>query len=325
MPSLLAQTRPILYNHGMNDFLVTTAADIRTQASDIRTVALAGRLQPDTSVEPLLQVIQTVLGLGKAVIIEEKTAQHFNLNQFPSVNLHDIGSCADVMIAVGGDGTMLGVARRVAPYNIPLIGVNQGHLGFITDISLVDAPTVLREILMDQAYDSELRDLLYAEIIRNGEVVYHGTALNDVVVGRTGIGGMMELNVDVNEQFMYAQRADSLIIATPTGSTAYSLAANGPILHPQLAGITLAPVAPQSLSNRPIVLPNDSIIDLEIVSTHNAVVHFDVHAYAEARRGDIVRIKQAPYKAIFWHPKSYNYFATLRQKLNWQLNPVRPI
>ncbi|TDR30593.1 NAD(+)/NADH kinase [Hydromonas duriensis] len=309
----------------MNDFLTTTTADLRAHPYDIRTVALAGRLQADTSVEPLLQVIQTVLGLGKAVIIEEKTAQHFKLSQFPSVNLRDIGSCADVIIAVGGDGTMLGVARRVAPYQIPLIGVNQGHLGFITDISLADAPSVLREILLERSYDVEMRDLLYAEIIRNGEVVYHGTALNDVVVGRTGIGGMLELNVDVSGQFMYAQRADSLIIATPTGSTAYSLAANGPILHPQLAGITLAPVAPQSLSNRPIVLPNDSVIDIEIVSSHAAVVHFDVHAYAEACRGDVVRISPAPYKSIFWHPKSYNYYATLRQKLNWQLNPARPI
>lgn len=309
----------------MNDFLMTTNADLRAHPSDIRTVALTGRVQPDTSVEPLLQVVQTVLGLGKAVIIEEKTAQHFKLTRFPSVNLHDIGNCADVMIAVGGDGTMLGVARRVAPYHIPLIGINQGHLGFITDISLMDAPSALREILHEQQYDAEGRDLLHAQIIRNGEVVYEGTALNDVVVGRTGMSGMLELNVSVDDQFMYAQRADSLIIATPTGSTAYSLAANGPILHPKLAGITLAPVAPQSLSNRPIVLPNDSVVDIEIVSAKDAVVHFDVHSFAAARQGDVVRIVQAPYKSIFWHPKSYNYFATLRQKLNWQLNPARPV
>lgn len=292
--------------------------------TNIRTVALTGRIMPDTYAEPLLQVIQTVLGLGKAVIIEEKTAQHFNLTQFSSVALRDIGNCADVMIAVGGDGTMLGVARRVAPYHIPLIGINQGHLGFITDISISDSPSALREILHERHYDSEKRDLLYAEILRNGEIIHSGTALNDVVVSRSDMAGMLELNVLVNEQFMYSQRADSLIIATPTGSTAYSLAANGPILHPQLAGITLAPVAPQSLSNRPIVLPSNSVIDIEIVSSKNAMVHFDVHSYADAQSGDIIRIKQAPYKSIFWHPKSYNYFATLRQKLNWQLNPARP-
>ena len=268
----------------MNDFLTTSIADMRAHPSDIRTVALAGRLMPDTSVEPLLQVIQTVLGLGKAVIIEEKTAQHFNLTQYASVELRDIGMAADVMIAVGGDGTMLGVARRGAPEQNPL----------------------------------------HAEIIRNGEVIHSGTALNDVVVGRSGLEGMLELNVNVDGQFMYSQRADSLIIATPTGSTAYSLAANGPILHPQLAGITLAPVAPQSLSNRPIVLPNSCVIDIEIVSAKSAVVHFDVHSFAQAQSGDIVRIVQAPYQSIFWHPKSYNYFATLRQKLNWQLNPARP-
>ncbi|MGL4766857.1 MAG: NAD(+)/NADH kinase [Formosimonas sp.] len=308
----------------MNDFLTTSTADMRAHPTDIRTVALTGRVMADTSVEPLLQVIQTVLGLGKAVIIEEKTAQHFNLTQFASVALRDIGNCADVMIAVGGDGTMLGVARRVAPYQIPLIGINQGHLGFITDIALADAPSALREILHEQQYDAEERDLLHAEILHNGEVIHSGTALNDVVVGRSGMDGMLELNVHVNGQFMYSQRADSLIIATPTGSTAYSLAANGPILHPKLAGITLAPVAPQSLSNRPIVLPNDSLLEIEVVSAKNAVVHFDVHSDSQAQRGDIIRIQQAPYKSIFWHPKSYNYFATLRQKLNWQLNPARP-
>jgi NAD+ kinase len=308
----------------MNDFLTTSIADMRAHPSDIRTVALAGRLMPDTSVEPLLQVIQTVLGLGKAVIIEEKTAQHFNLTQYASVELRDIGMAADVMIAVGGDGTMLGVARRVAPYQIPLVGINQGHLGFITDIALQDAPSALREILHERQFDAEFRDLLHGEIIRNGEVIHSGTALNDVVVGRSGLEGMLELNVNVDGQFMYSQRADSLIIATPTGSTAYSLAANGPILHPQLAGITLAPVAPQSLSNRPIVLPNSCVIDIEIVSAKSAVVHFDVHSFAQAQSGDIVRIVQAPYQSIFWHPKSYNYFATLRQKLNWQLNPARP-
>ena len=308
----------------MNDFLTSSLKDQRSAAIDIRTVALAGRLAPDTSVEPMIQIIQTVLGLGKAVLIEEKTAEHFGLTQFASVALHDIGNCAVVMISVGGDGTMLGVARRVAPYHIPLIGVNQGHLGFITDIALDNAPSALREILYERSYDVEERDLLHAQIIRNGEVVHEGTALNDVVVGRSGLDGMLELNVSVNQQFMYAQRADALIIATPTGSTAYSLAAHGPILHPQLAGITLVPVAPQSLSNRPIVLPSDSVLEIEVTAHQTAVAHFDVHSFAEVRRGDIVRIAQAPYRSIFWHPKSYNYFATLRQKLNWNLNPARP-
>lgn len=308
----------------MTDFLSSTIKASRSTPIDIRTVALAGRLQPDTRVDVLLQVIQTVLGLGKAVVIEEKTAQYFGLTQYANVALRDIGSCADVMIAVGGDGTMLGIARRVAPYRIPLIGVNQGHLGFITDIALDQAPSALREILHEQKYDVEERDLLFAQVVRKGEVVYEGTALNDVVVGRGSLDGMIELNVSVDGQFMSTQRADALIIATPTGSTAYALAANGPILHPQLAGVTLVPVAPQSLSNRPIVLPSSSAIDIEITSNRSAVVHFDVHSYAEVQCGDHVRIGLAPYKGIFWHPKSYNYFSTLRQKLNWNMNPARP-
>ena len=155
-----------------------------------------------------------------------------------------------------------GVAREVAPYGLPLIGVNQAfglHYRYCTGWM---RRMLLREILVDKRFEVEARDMLQVKVVRENEVLFTGTALNDVVVARRSVEGMLELNVNVNEKFMYRQRADSLIIATPTGSTAYSLAANGLILHPQLAGITLAPVAPQSLSNRPIVLPNSCRIQL---------------------------------------------------------------
>ncbi|MCE1161259.1 MAG: NAD(+)/NADH kinase [Burkholderiales bacterium] len=293
--------------------------------ADVRTVAIVGRTQSDSSLDALKRVIHAVVDLGKAVIIEEQTHAHFQLRDYPSASIKDIGQAADVMISVGGDGTMLGNARQVAPYGLPIIGVNQGHLGFITDIALADVETALREVLANKQYTVEKRDLFIAQVVREDEVVFEGLALNDVVVARRSVEGMLDLNVRVNEQFMYRQRADSLIIATTTGSTAYSLAAGGPILHPQLAGITLVPVAPQSLSNRPIVLPNTCTIEIDIAGKREAAVHCDSQVFSYARQGDRLRIGLAPFSSIFWHPLSYNYFATLRQKLNWQLNPSRPL
>lgn len=292
--------------------------------ADVRTVAIVGRTQSDSSLDALKRVIHAVVDLGKAVIIEEQTHAHFQLRDYSSASIKDIGQAADVMISVGGDGTMLGNARQVAPYGLPIIGVNQGHLGFITDIALADVETALREVLANKQYTVEKRDLFIAQVVREDEVVFEGLALNDVVVARRSVEGMLDLNVRVNEQFMYRQRADSLIIATTTGSTAYSLAAGGPILHPQLAGITLVPVAPQSLSNRPIVLPNTCTIEIDIAGKREAAVHCDSQVFSYARQGDRLRIGLAPFSSIFWHPLSYNYFATLRQKLNWQLNPSRP-
>ena len=293
--------------------------------ADVRTVAIVGRTQSGSSLDALKRVIDAVIELGKAVIIEEQTHVHFQLLHYPRASIKDIGQAADVMISVGGDGTMLGNARQVAPYGLPIIGVNQGHLGFITDIALADVESALREMLLEKKYTVERRDLFIAQVVREGEVVFEGLALNDVVVARRSVEGMLDLNVRVNEQFMYRQRADSLIIATTTGSTAYSLAAGGPILHPQLAGITLVPVAPQSLSNRPIVLPNTCTIEIDIAGKREAAVHCDSQVFSYARQGDQLRIALAPSPSIFWHPLSYNYFATLRQKLNWQLNPSRPL
>ena len=293
--------------------------------ADVRTVAIVGRTQSGSSLDALKRVIDAVIELGKAVIIEEQTHAHFQLLHYPRASIKDIGQAADVMISVGGDGTMLGNARQVAPYGLPIIGVNQGHLGFITDIALADLESALREMLLEKKYTVERRDLFIAQVVREGEVVFEGLALNDVVVARRSVEAMLDLNVQIAGEFMYRQRADSLIIATTTGSTAYSLAAGGPILHPQLAGITLVPVAPQSLSNRPIVLPNTCTIEIDIAGKREAAVHCDSQVFSYARQGDQLRIALAPFSSIFWHPLSYNYFATLRQKLNWQLNPSRPL
>lgn len=292
-------------------------------AANVRTVAIVGRIQPNTAPEAVHRVVAAVEELGLAVLVEETTRTHFSLHNYKSAGMKDIGQAADVVISVGGDGTMLGNARQAAPYGVPILGINQGHLGFITDVPLNDVTNALHEVLIEKKFTPETRDLLQAQVVRSGETVFDGLALNDVVVARRSVDGMLDLNVLVNDEFMYRQRADSLIIATTTGSTAYALAAGGPILHPQLAGITLVPVAPQSLSNRPIVLPNDCSITIELVSHRAAAIHCDAQVFSYAQASDQIRIGLAPYQAIFWHPHSYSFFATLRQKLNWQLNPKR--
>jgi NAD+ kinase len=158
--------------------------------ADVRTVAIVGRTQSDSSLDALKRVIHAVVDLGKAVIIEEQTHAHFQLRDYPSASIKDIGQAADVMISVGGDGTMLGNARQVAPYGLPIIGVNQGHLGFITDIALADVETALREVLANKQYTVEKRDLFIAQVVREDEVVFEGLALNDVVVARRSVEGM---------------------------------------------------------------------------------------------------------------------------------------
>jgi NAD+ kinase len=212
--------------------------------------------------------------------------------------------------------------RELAPFRIPLIGVNHGRLGFMTDIA-VEQVEVLSAMLAGR-YETDRRVLLDAEVLRDGDIVYRARALNDVVVSRGVAGGMVEFTVRVDGVTMYNQRADGLIVATPTGSTAYALSANGPILHPSLAGLVLVPVAPQTLSNRPIALPDTCVIEIEITDVRDASAHFDMQSFSLLRPGDIVRAQRSGDFVTLLHPVGYNYFATLRQKLHWNVMPSEP-
>src|SRR5690606_19679695 len=235
-----------------------------------------------------------------------------------------IGQQADLAVVMGGDGTMLGAARQLACSNIALIGINHGRLGFITDIPLQSANDALHSVIQGN-YDSEERVLLEGRVVRGGETLYSGLALNDVVLNRAGRGGMIELQVEFDGTFMYNQRADGLIVATPTGSTAYSLSANGPVVHPRLNAILLVPVAPQTLSNRPIVLPDTGTISLTITALgrveSGASVHFDMQTWSECQPGDRIDVRRAQHAVRFIHPTGYSFFSTLRRKLYWNHMP----
>jgi NAD+ kinase len=290
-------------------------------ASIFKTVALIGRYQTEGVEGTLLEIASFLEQRGLKVLWEAETAASIGRLDFSSATTEIIGSEADLAIAVGGDGTMLGIARELAKFEVPLIGINHGRLGFITDISLAQWREALGPIL-EGHYEIDERQLLLARILRAGQTVWQSLALNDVVVSRSSRAGMIELQVHVNGMYMYNQRADGLIIATPTGSTAYALSANGPILHPSLGGIVLVPVAPHSLSNRPICLSHDAEINIRVVDGKEPRVAADMQSFSDLQTNDDIVVSRAPFKARFLHPTGYSHFATLRSKLNWQEMPV---
>jgi len=211
---------------------------------------------------------------------------------------------------------MLGIGRQLARHKVPLIGVNHGRLGFMTDIPFDSYAATLTPMLQG-SYEEDLRELMHARVMRKGQCVFDALAMNDVVVHRGSTTGMVELRVEVNGHFVANQRADGLIIATPTGSTAYSLSAGGPILHPSIAGWLLAPIAPHTLSNRPVVFSSDSEIAIEIASEREASANFDMQALASLQHGDRIIVKRSEHQVKFLHPKGWTFFDTLRQKLHW--------
>jgi NAD+ kinase len=281
-----------------------------------KTIALVGKPQFAGTGAVLHEVARFLSAAGHRVVIEQQSAGGDDLQQYPAWSPHQIGTEADLVVVLGGDGTMLGIARQLAPYEVPLVGINMGRLGFMTDIPYRDTQEALSEILAGD-FETEERSLLSGRVMRDGQTVLEAIALNDVVVARGAVAGMVELTVEVDGRFMYTQRSDGLIMATPTGSTAYALSSSGPILHPHVPGILLVPIAPHSLSNRPIVLPDSSQIEVVVTAGREVSVNFDMQSYTALQHGDRIAVARASLSARFLHPRGYSYFATLRQKLHW--------
>lgn len=289
------------------------------------TIAIVGKYQAEGIAESLVEIANVVIAAGHRVVIDEDTANICALRDYPVLTTEKLGRQADAAIVVGGDGTMLGIARRLAPYNVPLVGINQGRLGFMTDISRDVMVGALNDMLAGR-YEVDERTLLSGRVYRTaagaGDTeIFAALALNDIVVSRGAVSGMVELTVDVDGQFMYSQRSDGLIVATPTGSTAYALSANGPIMHPGLRGFLMVPIAPHTLSNRPIALPEACRIDITVTGGREVSANFDMQSFTALQRGDRVSIERAPMTIRFLHPIGYSYFATLRQKLHWNEPP----
>ena len=291
--------------------------------SQFRHVALFGRTHAsvtgaalESSRKVLEDVAHFLARQGCEVVFDQNTAQLTGLNGYATLDLAQIGQQCDLGIAIGGDGTMLGVGRQMACHNLPLIGINQGRLGFITDIPLKDYQSVLAPMLQGK-YQTESRSLMHARVQRDGHCVFDALAMNDVVVYRGGTSGMMEMRVEVDGHFVANQRADGLIIATPTGSTAYSLSVGGSLMHPGIGGWIMAPIAPHTLSNRPIVLPDTCEVGIEIVSGRYASANFDMQSLTSLMIGDRITVRRSQHQVRFLHPEGWNYFDTLRKKMHW--------
>lgn len=284
------------------------------------TVALVGRYPSTLIAESLIEVAAFLESTGRRVLLETETARHLSLESMEVMGITEFAIHADVVIVLGGDGTMLGVARQLAAFDVPMIGINQGRLGFMTDIPTERMIAVLTDML-DGKIISEHRSLLEGTVLRAGQSLCNALAVNDIVVARGAGSGMAELRVEVDGHFMYNQRSDGLIIGTPTGSTAYALSAGGPLLHPSLGGIVLVPIAPHALSNRPIVVPDSSEIVVEVINGRDCSVNFDMQSFAGLQHRDRLVIKRSVHAITFLHPQGWSYYDTLREKLHWNEYP----
>ena len=288
-------------------------------SSKFRTVALIGKFpnaQGGTPADVLRDIAQTLESQNCQVMLDEMTAQVSALSDWPVRSLEHIGQHADLAVVVGGDGTMLATARQLARFDIPLIGINQGRLGFITDVPLAEQAQVLPAMLRGE-YTEERRTMLAVRVEREGQLIFQTTAMNEVVVNRGSRAGLLELRAEIDGHFVANYRGDGLIVATPTGSTAYSLSAGGPLMHPNLGGFCLVPIAPNNLSNRPLALANTASIVLEMIAGREASANFDMQSLANLQHGDRVRLERAEQSPRLLHPQGWSYYDTLREKLHW--------
>ena len=223
---------------------------------------------------------------------------------------------AELAVVVGGDGSLLAAARNLVGRQVPVVGINQGRVGFMTDIAHDDMRAGIGAIL-DGNYTIEERALLDAEIFRNGKSVLRTIALNEAVVGKGAQGRLIEFSLSIDGEFVYKLRGDGVIVATPTGSTAYALSAQGPILHPAVPALALVPLNPHTLSARPVSVSDRSVVEIALVRALDARAHFDGIALTDMAEGDRLVLKRSADAVRFVHPPGYRYFATLREKLRW--------
>src|SRR5450759_1892768 len=257
------------------------------------TVGLIGKYKSPEIAEPLLKLADFLVKRGVKVLIDRLTASHIGENKYPVLVLEEIGRQADLAIVLGGDGTMLNIARTFAPCAVALVGVNQGRLGFLTDIS-IDTMFETIGTILDGKYVTEEHMLLEAEVFSGEQRVFKVLAFNDVVISKGIQGSLIELEVRIDGQFLYTVRADGLIVASQTGSTAYALS-----------------------SGRPIVISSDSVVEIIINSAADARVHFDSHSRFDLHEKDHVVVRRYGHTIRLLHPVGHNYYNMLREKLHW--------
>ncbi|KAF0204875.1 MAG: hypothetical protein FD173_1457 [Gallionellaceae bacterium] len=281
-----------------------------------KTVALIGKYKTPAIAEPLLRLAAFLAGKGAAVVVDSLTAEHLGQHPYRVLSLAEMRGAVDLAVVMGGDGTMLNIARTLAPFGILLVGVNQGRLGFLTDLSLDSMKRSLTAMLQGE-FVTEKRMLLSVRVMRKDAEVCNAVAFNEMVVHRSNIDSMIECEVRIDGDYLYTQRADGLIVATPTGSTAYALSAGGPIVHPALDVIALVPVCPHTLSNRPIVVSGASEIEILMHRVGEVHVRFDSHTNFDLQLHDRLIVARHKEHVHLLHPVGHSYYHTLREKLLW--------
>lgn len=282
-------------------------------------IAIIGKPRDKQAIQTHKELYQWLTSLGYPVFIDDRLADILpEIPETQFATLLELGKKADLAIVVGGDGNMLGAARVLSRFDVSVIGVNRGNLGFLTDLTPDDVCGGLQQVLNGE-YIEETRFLLEAEVHRHGQIKSHNSALNEAVLHPGQIARMIEFEVYIDNSFAFSQRSDGLIVSTPTGSTAYSLSGGGPILSPSLNAITLVPMFPHTLSSRPLVVDGKRRIKL-VVSPNNSSnqeVSCDGQVTLPVSPGDEVHIYQSPNVLKLIHPKDYNYYHVLRNKLGW--------
>lgn len=286
------------------------------------TIGLIGKFG-DASAGPTLIHIATLLRrLNRRILLDEETAKLIPPSGLATANRRAIGRQCDLAIVIGGDGTLLNAARSLVDFRVPLLGVNLGRLGFLTDVSPAQIDAYLDDILRGQFREDE-RCLLHAEVIRDERAVTQAAALNDVVIHKREVARMIEVDTYIDGQFLNSYRADGLIISTPTGSTAYALSSGGPIVHPALEAVIVVPICPHTLTHRPIVLSADKEIEVVINADNSTQIQVtcDGQISLPIEPGDRIHIRRKRRKLRLIQPLEHDYFEVLRAKLHWGQTP----
>lgn len=280
-------------------------------------IGLVGHPRHPAALETHKMLYRWLKAKGYSVIVEQQIANDLKLEDMQTGSLADIGQQADLAVVIGGDGNMLGAARVLSRYDIKVIGVNRGNLGFLTDLNPDNIHQQLSEVLEGE-YITEKRFLLEAQLHRANQPTRISTAINEVVLHPGKVAHMIEFEVYIDNNFAFSQRSDGLIISTPTGSTAYSLSAGGPILTPTLDAITLVPMFPHTLTSRPLVISSNSIINLRFSHySRDLEISCDSQIALPIQRDEQVIIKRSDAHLNLIHPKNYSYYNTLSTKLGW--------
>lgn len=280
-------------------------------------IGITGKPGSQAAAETIKQLCHQISQSDKEIFVPQRN-NHLLTNSINVVPFEQLGDRCDLVIVVGGDGSLLKTARELIDSQIPLLGINRGHLGFLTDIRPTEIESRIPPIL-DGEYTLENRFLLHAEVYRQDKLIGSSCAVNDTVLYPGQIARMISFELYMDNQFVYSQRSDGLIISTPTGSTAYSLSGGGPIMAPETDSIVLVPMCPHTLTSRPITVNRQRVIDIVISETnpHNPQLSCDGQEIISLAPGDRIQVKQYPIEMRLIHPLDYDYFEVLRSKLNW--------